>query len=105
MPAKIAERITISGISLQNRLIRSATHDGLADQNGAPTEKLIRRYAYLAENQVGLIITGYAGVSENGMSPYPAMLKIHNDGNLPQFRALAQAVHAHGTPILLQLAH
>lgn len=105
MPAKIAESITISGISLQNRLIRSATHDGLADQNGAPTEKLIRRYAYLAENQVGLIITGYAGVSENGMSPYPAMLKIHNDGNLPQFRALAQAVHAHGTPILLQLAH
>lgn len=105
MSVKIAESITISGIPLKNRLIRSATHDGLADENGAPTEKLIRRYAYLAENQVGLIITGYAGVSANGMSPYPAMLKIHNDENLAQFCALTQAVHAHGTPIVLQLAH
>ena len=82
MSVKIAESITISGIPLKNRLIRSATHDGLADANGAPTEKLIRRYAYLAENQVGLIITGYAGVSVNGMSPYPAMLKIPDDENL-----------------------
>lgn len=105
MSAKFSENITISGIHLKNRLIRSATHDGLADANGAPSEKLIRRYAYLAENQVGLIITGYAGVSENGMSPYPAMLKIHNDRNLSKFCALVQAVHAHGTPIVLQLAH
>lgn len=60
MSVNIAENITISGIPLKNRLIRSATHDGLADENGTPTEKLIRRYAYLAENQVGLIITGYA---------------------------------------------
>lgn len=105
MQITISDSTELSGIRLKNRLIRSATHDGLADQNGAPTEKLIRKYKYLAENQVGLIITGYAGVSENGMSPYPAMLKIHNDSNLAQFRALADAVHENGTPIILQLAH
>lgn len=101
----IFEEINLGGVNAKNRIIRSATHDGLADDKGAPTEKLIRKYGYLAKNDVGTIITGYAGVSENGMSPYPAMLKIHNDDNLEQFAKLAQAVHKYDTPIVLQLAH
>ena len=101
----IFESINLGGVTAKNRIIRSATHDGLADGNGAPTEKLIRKYEYLAKNEVGVIITGYAGVSENGMSPYPAMLKIHNDDNLEQYEKLAEATHKYDTPIVLQLAH
>ena len=101
----IFESINLGGVTAKNRIIRSATHDGLADGNGAPTEKLIRKYEYLAKNEVGVIITGYAGVSENGMSPYPAMLKIHNDDNLEQYEKLAEAAHKYDTPIVLQLAH
>lgn len=101
----IFESINLGGVTAKNRIIRSATHDGLADSNGAPTEKLIRKYEYLAKNEVGVIITGYAGVSENGMSPYPAMLKIHNDDNLEQYEKLAEAAHKYDTPIVLQLAH
>lgn len=101
----IFEQVNLGGLNLKNRIIRSATHDGLADDNGAPTEKLIRKYEFLAKNDVGAIITGYAGVSENGMSPYPAMLKIHNDDNLVQFCKLTEAVHKYSTPIVLQLAH
>lgn len=101
----IFEEINLGGVNAKNRIIRSATHDGLADDNGAPTEKLIRKYEFLAKNDVGAIITGYAGVSENGMSPYPAMLKIHNDDNLVQFGKLTEAVHKYSTPIVLQIAH
>ena len=101
----IFESINLGGVTAKNRIIRSATHDGLADGNGAPTEKLIRKYEYLAKNEVGVIITGYAGVSENGMSPYPAMLKIHNDDNLGQYEKLVEAAHKYDTPIVLQLAH
>ena len=32
----------INGIKVSNRIIRSATHDGLADENGAPSDKLIK---------------------------------------------------------------
>lgn len=101
----IFEKAEISGLILKNRIIRSATHDGLADDNGAPSDKLIRKYELLAQNDVGCIITGYAGVSENGMSPYPAMLKIHMDELVEPYKELTQAVHKYNTPIIMQLAH
>lgn len=101
----IFEKTKLGGVELKNRIIRSATHDGLADGWGAPAEKLIRKYEYMAKNEVGCIITGYAGVSENGMSPYPAMLKIQDDTNIDAFRELANAVHKYDTPIVLQIAH
>ena len=62
----IFEKTKILGIEVKNRIIRSATHDGLAEENGAPSEMLIKKYEYLAENEVGCIITGYAAVSRKG---------------------------------------
>jgi len=99
------EKTTISGISVNNRIIRSATHDGLADENGAPLEKLIEKYERLAQNEVGCIISGYAAVSKNGVSPYPAMLKIYDDSVIEKYKNLTDAVHRHSTPIVLQIAH
>lgn len=101
----IFEKASVAGLTVKNRIFRSATHDGLADENGAPTEKLIKKYAYLAKNNVGCIITGYAGVSENGMSPYPAMLKLHRDELIDSYKALTDAVHEYDEPIVAQLAH
>ncbi len=95
----------ISGIPVKNRIIRSATHDGLADENGAPSEKLIAKYEHLAKNEVGCIITGYAAVSRNGVSPYPRMLKIFDDSVIEKYKELTDAVHRHGTPVVLQIAH
>ncbi len=95
----------ISGIKVKNRIIRSATHDGLADINGAPSDELIKKYEFLAKNDIGCIITGYAAVSENGVSPYPGMLKIYDDSSIEKYKRLTDAVHRHGTPIILQIAH
>ncbi len=95
----------ISGISVKNRIIRSATHDGLADENGAPTEKLIAKHEHLAKNEIGCIITGYAAVSRNGVSPYPRMMKIYDDSVIHKYKELTDAVHRHGTPVILQIAH
>ena len=95
----------ISGVSVKNRIIRSATHDGLADENGAPSDKLISKYEYLAKNEIGCIITGYAAVSRNGVSPYPAMLKIYDDGVIGKYKELTDAIHRHNTPVILQIAH
>ena len=103
--AMLFSQTTISGLQVQNRIIRSATHDGLADENGAPDEKLIAKYEHLAKNEVGCIISGYAAVSRNGVSPYPRMLTIFDDSGLTQYKKLTAAVHKHNTPIVLQLAH
>lgn len=101
----LIDEAVISGIRVKNRIIRSATHDGLADENGAPGDELIRKYEFLAKNDVGCIISGYAAVSANGVSPYPRMLKIYDDSVIDKYKELTDAVHRHGTPIVLQIAH
>ena len=87
------DKTIISGITLNNRIIRSATHDGLADDNGAPSDTLIKKYKQLAKNEVGCIITGYAAVSKNGVSPYPRMMKIYDDSVIEKYKELTDAVH------------
>lgn len=101
----IFEKAQISSFEVRNRIFRSATHDGLADENGAPSEKLIRKYEFLAKNDVGCIITGYAAVSKNGVSPYPRMLTIYDDRGLDEYKQLTDAVHSQNGKIILQLAH
>ena len=99
------EKTTISGIEVKNRIIRSATHDGLADESGAPSDKLIEKYEHLASGEVGCIISGYAAVSRNGVSPYPRMLTIFDDSGIDRYKELTSAVHKHETPVVLQIAH
>ena len=95
----------ISDLAVKNRIIRSATHDGLADENGAPSDKLIAKYEHLAKSEIGCIITGYAAVSRNGVSPYPRMMKIYDDSVIGKYKELTDAVHRHGVPLVLQIAH
>ena len=99
------DKTAISGLTVKNRIIRSATHDGLADKNGAPSDKLIAKYEHLAKNEISCIITGYAAVSPNGVSPYPRMMKIFDDSVIGKYKELTDAVHRHNTPLVLQLAH
>ncbi len=99
------DKTVLSGIELKNRIIRSATHDGMADENGAPSDKLIAKYEHLAKNETGCIITGYAAVSRNGVSPYPRMMKIYDDSVIEKYKEMTDAVHRHGVPVVLQIAH
>ncbi len=43
------DKTTVSALEVKNRIIRSATHDGLADGNGAPSDKLIALCATAAD--------------------------------------------------------
>jgi 2,4-dienoyl-CoA reductase-like NADH-dependent reductase (Old Yellow Enzyme family) len=99
------QAFAMRSITLRNRIIRSATHEGMADERGFPTPKLHKKYLQLAAGGVGAIITGYAGVSLEGKSPLHRMLMIDRDECIPAYRELVNAVHAEGTPIILQIAH
>jgi len=75
----IFEQTNLSSITLKNRIIRSATHEGLADEKGYPTGELKNKYILLAKGEAGAIITGYAGIQQNGKSPLPKMLMIDSN--------------------------
>lgn len=90
---------------MNNRIIRSATHEGLADEAGYPTEKLKELYERLARGGVGAIITGYAGVQADGKTNLFAMTMMDDDDKIPAYREITRAVHELDTPIIMQIAH
>lgn len=103
--SKVFNEANLAGIVLKNHLIRSATHEGLCDENGNPSEKLIKKYELLAKGEVGAIITGYIGVNQQGKSPLHNMNMINKEENVESFKILTERIHALGTPIIAQIAH
>jgi 2,4-dienoyl-CoA reductase-like NADH-dependent reductase (Old Yellow Enzyme family) len=101
----IFEPALLSGIKLKNRIIRSATHEGMADEKGFPTEKLKKLYIRLAKGDVGAIITGNAVIQADGKNGLFAMTMINDDNIIPAYREITDAVHQYDTPIIMQIAH
>jgi len=98
------EPFSFSGLNLKNRLVRSATFEKRADEDGFATEFLIELYEELTMGGIGLIITGNALVHPSGRS-VPQMLCIHSDIYIQGLRKLTAAVHGLGGVIALQLVH
>ena len=105
MGKAVFQNASIAGIHLKNRIIRSATHEGLADDQGAPTERLKKLYVRLAKGGVGAIVTGYAGVQADGKTCFVNMTMMDRDDLIPAYQAITDAVHEYGTPIIMQVAH
>ena len=101
---KIFDETRIGSLHLQNRLIRSATWEGMCTEEGRPTSKLASYYAGLARGRIGLIITGYAFIRPDGKQ-LPGQMGIHDDSFGIEMKALADAVHREGGKICLQLVH
>jgi 2,4-dienoyl-CoA reductase-like NADH-dependent reductase (Old Yellow Enzyme family) len=99
------EKTRIKGMGLSNRLVRSATGEGMADEAGSPTEALFELYERLVRGGVGLIITGYAFVSRDGRCAFSGMSGIDRDDHIPHYRALVDAVHGIGGKIAMQIVH
>ncbi len=95
---------TINGLTLANRLVRSATWEGMATEDGRVTAKLIDTMTRLARGGIGLIITGHAYVTPTGQAT-PWQLGIYDDQQIDGLRSMTDAVHAAGGKIVAQLAH
>lgn len=95
---------SIKGITLKNRIVRSATWEGMCDGEGNPTGRLIDLYRTLCRGGVGLIVTGYTYVRADGKE-MPGTMGIHSDDRIPALKRLTQAVHEEGGRIFCQLFH
>lgn len=104
-PVRLFEPLQIKTLHLKNRLVRSATHEGMADDAGFPTETLFKLYDRLAKGGVGLIITGFAYVAEDGIGFMPGMNGIHTDAHIAAYRRLTAQVHDAGSRIAMQIVH
>lgn len=104
MMANLFDQTKINGMVLRNRLVRSATWEGMCEADGRPTRKLAEYYRELACGGVGLIISGYTFVRPDGKQ-LPGKMGIHTDDFADQMRALTLLVHDEGGKICIQLVH
>ena len=102
--SSLFEKTTINGMTLNNRFIRSATFEAMANSDGSCKPELIRLNKELADGEVGLIITGYAYISKIGKCRL-SQTGVHNDSILGGLKEMAEAVHAVGGAIAMQIVH
>lgn len=96
--------IKIGGISIPNRFARSATNEYLTDSGDFVTDRLAELYERLAKGGVGLIITGYAYVRNDGKSS-PRQAGIYDDKFISAYKRITDRLKPYGSKIVLQIAH
>jgi 2,4-dienoyl-CoA reductase-like NADH-dependent reductase (Old Yellow Enzyme family) len=102
--ATLFEETAINGMTMRNRMVRSATWEGMCEQDGRPTQKLANLYCDLAQGGVGLIITGFTFVRQEGKA-LSGKMGIHTDDFAGDYENLAKAVHDAGGKMAVQLVH
>ena len=98
---QIFEPVKLNHIELKNRLIRSATWEGIASQDGSVTEEAYEIYEELAKGGIGAIITGFTSVALHDYY-FGGMMRLCDDALIPQYKKLTDIIHAEGIPPLLQ---
>jgi 2,4-dienoyl-CoA reductase-like NADH-dependent reductase (Old Yellow Enzyme family) len=94
----------IKGMELRNRFVRSATWEGMCDEQGRPGRRLADCYQQLAKGGVSLIITGYTFVRPDGKQTRGSM-GAQSDAFAGEMQALCTAVHNEGGKLCVQLVH
>jgi 2,4-dienoyl-CoA reductase-like NADH-dependent reductase (Old Yellow Enzyme family) len=92
------------GVTLKNRIAKSAMSDSLGDGTGHPTAEQIRLYRRWAGG--GLAVSIIGEVQGNaGYAEKPGNLVLNEASDLDRFRELAQQGGENGAELWLQLGH
>ena len=83
----------INKLELRNRIIKTATNEGMAP-GGMPSEQLARFHGRLAEEGVGMTTVAYCAVTADGRTFADQMYA--RPEIVPALKRLTSAVHAAG---------
>ncbi|MBB3443468.1 NADH:flavin oxidoreductase/NADH oxidase family protein [Rhizobium sp. BK379] len=92
------------GLTLGNRIAKSAMSDSLGDGTGHPTAAQMRLYQRWAEGGLALSIIGEVQLT-SGYAENPGNLVLNEASDLEPFRKLALHGSENGTGLWLQLGH
>jgi 2,4-dienoyl-CoA reductase-like NADH-dependent reductase (Old Yellow Enzyme family) len=98
------DKMAINGMTVPNRLVRSATWEGLASAEGFVTPALEEAMLELADGGVGMIITGHMFVAEQGRAG-ERQLAVYADEYINGLRSMVKKIHERGSVVVAQLAH
>jgi 2,4-dienoyl-CoA reductase-like NADH-dependent reductase (Old Yellow Enzyme family) len=96
--------IRIGTMEIAGRLIKSATLEARCTEDGFVTDGLVEYYEQIARGGTPLLITGNAYLDLFSQA-VPRQLAADHDDKIPGLRRLVEAVHQHGSKIILQIYH
>lgn len=100
---KVFEEVKIKNMKLRNRLVRSATWEGIAAPDGSIPKEAYDIYRELAKGGIGAVITGFTSVAAEDFY-FDGIMRLSDDALIPQYRELAEVIHAEHCPAVSQLA-
>jgi len=100
----IFEPTTIGDLELKNRLWRSATWLGMADDEGFVTDAVKVQYKRLAEGGVGNVIVEFTNILEEEKT-YPGILSISTDKHIDGLKDLTNIIHANNANAFIQIGY
>ncbi|MBP3731252.1 MAG: NADH:flavin oxidoreductase [Mailhella sp.] len=100
---KLFEPLALNNLKMKNRLLRSATWEGVANADGSLRKESYAIYDELAKGGIGAIITGFTSVAANDFY-FDGMMRLSDDGLISQYKSLADIIHAQNCPVIAQLA-
>jgi 2,4-dienoyl-CoA reductase-like NADH-dependent reductase (Old Yellow Enzyme family)/thioredoxin reductase len=95
--------LRLRDVVIPNRIM-STGHQTYLARGGLPTPEFVAYHEARARGGAGLIVTEAARFHATGLTDSPEIV-ILGDEAIPAFRAVVDAVHAHGTRIFGQLSH
>ena len=101
---KLFEPITIRGVEFKNRIVMCPMENCYAEENGNVSERTIAYYRERAKGGVGWIDVEATYIALQGRARR-YQTGVYRDETIPGLRKLAEAVHAYGTKISLQINH
>ena len=100
---KIFEPVNINGLEIRNRIAMAPMAVvGLLDSDGSLSQRAVDYYIERVRGGVGLIITSNFKV-ENEVERFKGNIFLVSPDALASFSELAEAVHAHGSQIFVQI--
>ncbi|MBO0814267.1 MAG: NADH:flavin oxidoreductase [Actinobacteria bacterium] len=101
----VLEPVRIGSLTLGNRAVVAPMSRVSAAARGMPTEQMAGYYAGFAAGGFGLIITEGSYTDDAHSQAYAGQPGLVSDEQEHGWRAVTQAVHAAGSPIIAQLMH
>ena len=107
MDKVITKEQKIGSMRLSSRIVRSATYEGLSSVDGVPSLALADLYLELASHKVGMIVTGFCYISQQGRAMQPFQSGIANRKHLDAWRQVVVEVKQTkpDVKLVMQLAH
>jgi 2,4-dienoyl-CoA reductase-like NADH-dependent reductase (Old Yellow Enzyme family) len=105
MTAKLDQPITLPcGVTLKNRLLKSAMSETLATRDNQVSEALVRLYSGWASGGTGTLVTGNVMIDKRALGEERNVV-LEDERAMGKLRAWAEAGTANNTQLWMQLNH